>query len=427
MVEEKQGQQQTPLDYESAKGMAPEEAAFFYRGPSETVAEGVVFFPRQGNCTAFLCDGQILFVDTTPQWYAARTVDDLRKNYSQAPVETIVYTHGHIDHVTGAETFIADAQQLGHQRPRIIGHRDIAGRFDRYKRLAGQNNFINRVQFDLPEEVAAWSTVSWTYPDTIYDDALAITVGGERFHLFHSRGETDDETWVWCPGRRVLRTGDTFVWSAPNAGNPYKVQRYAREWAHAFEQMAALRPQHLLPGHGPAMSGEEIIQDALLSTAALLLSIDEQVVAGMNEGKWLEDIIRQIELPPSDKPWLRPIYDHPEFIARNVYRLYGGWYDGDPANILPAHSSDVAEALVAAAGSEPILARARRLRDEGDLQLACHLVDFVRKGEPANAEAWQLWRDLFAARAESEQSLMARGAFYSAISEAERRLEELGS
>jgi alkyl sulfatase BDS1-like metallo-beta-lactamase superfamily hydrolase len=27
------------------------------------------------------------------------------------------------------------------------------------------------------------------------------------------------------------------------------------------------------------------------------------------------------------------VYDHPEFIARNVYRLYGGWYDGDPANI----------------------------------------------------------------------------------------------
>ena len=138
MEEEKQGQQQTPLDYESAKGMAPEEAAFFYRGPSETIAEGVVFFPRQGNCTAFLCDGQILFVDTTPQWYAPRTVEDLRKNYSQAPVETIVYTHGHIDHVTGAETFLADAERLGHPRPRIIGHRDIAHRFDRWLPFLGE-------------------------------------------------------------------------------------------------------------------------------------------------------------------------------------------------------------------------------------------------------------------------------------------------
>ncbi|HEX9640259.1 MAG TPA: alkyl sulfatase dimerization domain-containing protein, partial [Candidatus Krumholzibacteria bacterium] len=126
------------------------------------------------------------------------------------------------------------------------------------------------------------------------------------------------------------------------------------------------------------------------------------------------------------KPWLRPIYDHPEFIARNVYRLYGGWYDGDPANMLPAHSHDVARELLAATGSVSILARARALRDAGDLQMACHLADFVRKGEPDNKEAWQLWRDLFAARAEAEPSLMARGAFHAAVREAEARLGELG-
>jgi alkyl sulfatase BDS1-like metallo-beta-lactamase superfamily hydrolase len=125
------------------------------------------------------------------------------------------------------------------------------------------------------------------------------------------------------------------------------------------------------------------------------------------------------------KPWLRPIYDHPEFIARNVYRLYGGWYDGNPANILPAHSEDIARELVGLAGAAPILERARQLRDAGDLQMACHLVDWVRKGEPENREAWDLWRELFAARAEREESLMARGAFLSAVREAERRLQEL--
>ena len=288
-----------------------------------------------------------------------------------------------------------------------------------------QNNFINKVQFNLPEDVRAFSTVPWTYPDTVFDDAIDMLVGGERFELHHSRGETDDETWVWCPGRRVLCTGDTFVWSTPNVGNPYKVQRYAEEWATALEQMAACKPLHLLPGHGPPLSGEERIQDALLSTADWLRSIHDQVVAKMNEGKWLEDILREFTYPSTEKPWLRPIYDHPEFAARNVYRLYGGWYDGDPANILPAHSEDVATALVAATGAEPILARARRLQGEGELQLACHLVDYVRKGEPENVEAWKLWRELFAARAAAEESLMARGAFYTAVSEAEERLSEL--
>ncbi len=409
-----------------------EQAAFFYRGPSQMIGEGVVFLPSFATCTAFLCDGRILLVDTTIAQFAPRALDDLRSNHSQAPIETIVYTHGHIDHTTGAGTFLADAEARGHPRPRILAHRDLPRRFDRYRLLGPQNDFINRVQFNLPDSARPFSNANLVYPDELYSEALVTTVGGERFELYHARGETDDETWVWCPARRVLCTGDTFVWSSPNAGNPYKVQRYALEWAQALEAMAALRPLHLLPGHGPALSGEERIQDALLSTAAFLRSIHDQVVAKMNEGKWLEDILREIEYPPTDKPWLRPIYDHPEFIARNVYRLYGGWYDGDPADILPAHSGDIARELVGVCGAGPLLARARALRDAGDpdgrsLQIACHIVDFVRKGDPDNREAWLLWRDLFAARLQAESSLMARGAFHSAVREAEARLKELDS
>ena len=407
----------------------PEIAPFFaptFRSPAEAVTENVFFLPALGNCAAFICDDRLLLVDTTPRWSAPRVIEDLRANHSQAPVAAIVYTHGHIDHTTGARAFLADAESRGHPRPRIIAHRDLPVRFDRYRLLGPQNDFINRVQFNLPETVRPYSTATWVYPDDVYSEALTITVGGETFELHHARGETDDETWVWCPARRVLCTGDTFVWSSPNAGNPYKVQRYALDWARALETMAALRPLHLLPGHGPALSGEDRIQDALTSTAAFLRSIHDQVVTKMNEGKWLEDILREIEYPPADKPWLRPIYDHPEFIARNVYRLYGGWYSGDPAEILPAHSHDIARELVGVCGADKLLARARALRDAGQLQLACHVVGFVRKGDPDNRDGWQLWRDLFAARIETETSLMARGAFHAAVRQAESRLAALG-
>jgi alkyl sulfatase BDS1-like metallo-beta-lactamase superfamily hydrolase len=421
------GESRRPVDFQNAASQPREQAAFFYTGPSETVAAGVFFFPTMGTSTVFDCGDRLLLIDTAPRWVAPRTIEDLRAHYSHAPIEAIIYTHGHVDHTSGAGAYLDEAQAAGLPRPRIVAHEDVAARFQRYTLLEAQNNFINQVQFALAESMRPFQASNWHEPDVAYRDAMTLTVGNERFELRHSRGETDDETWVWCPARRVLCAGDTFVWSSPNAGNPYKVQRYAKDWAAALEQMAALRPAVLLPGHGPALRDEARIQEALLDTAHWLRAIHDQVVAKMNEGKWLEDILREIEYPQelANKPWLRPIYDHPEFVARNVYRLYGGWYDGDPANILPAHSHDVARELVAIGGAAPILARARRLRDEGDLQMACHLVDWVRKGEPDNREAWELWRELFAARAASEPSLMARGAFLQAVREAEQRLAEL--
>jgi alkyl sulfatase BDS1-like metallo-beta-lactamase superfamily hydrolase len=417
--------QRPQLDFASARNLQPEEAAFFHLGEPSRISEDVAFFPALGNSTAFLGERGILIVDTAQQRFTPTVLTGLRANFSQVPIEAVVYTHGHVDHVTGAQAIIDEAQSHGNHRPNVIAHRDLPRRFDRYRLLAAQNDHINRIQFNLPGDARPFSEAVFTYPDTVYDEGLTTIVGGTVFELHHCRGETDDETWVWSPSNRVLCTGDTFVWCSPNAGNPYKVQRYALDWARGLEQMAALRPLHLLPGHGPPLSGEERIQEALLTTAQFLRSIHDQVVAGMNEGKWLEDIIRDIDWPATDKPWLQPIYDHPEFIARNVYRLYGGWYDGDPANILPAHSEEVAATLIAATGAGPILERARKLRSEGDLQLACHLVDFVRKGEPDNREAWELWRDLFAARAASERSLMARGAFAAAVREAEARLKDL--
>jgi glyoxylase-like metal-dependent hydrolase (beta-lactamase superfamily II) len=236
-------------DLASARGLPPEQAAFFTR-PSKRVADGVVFLSSFANVAAFICEGSLVLVDTSVEQFTARMLEDLRKNYSQAPVEAVVYTHGHVDHVTGADVIIAETESRGGPRPRIIGHRDVAPRFDRYKLLARQNDNINRIQFNMAADAKPFSNAKLTYPDVTYDHAMDMKVGGEVFELHHARGETDDETWVWCPGRRTLCTGDTFVWSSPNAGNPYKVQRYAKDWADALETMAGLKPLHLLPGHG---------------------------------------------------------------------------------------------------------------------------------------------------------------------------------
>lgn len=391
----------------------------------EEVAPGTIFFPYFGNVIALLTDEGIVVVDTSLVSNGEQIVQELRKR-TDLPVDTIVYTHGHLDHVGGAEYFLKDADELGYERPRVVGHRRVPDRLRRYERMAGWIKFINSIQFGVPIEPGFEPppTPSFVYPDVTYDEHTSIEVGGETFELIHGIGETDDHTWVWAPERNLVCAGDFFIWACPNVGNPWKVQRYARGWAEGLEAIAEKRPALLLPGHGPPIEGEDSVQTACLDVARYLRSIDDQVVERMNKGQWLEQILREVEPPADlvDKPYLQPIYGHPKFIVQGVWRQYGGWYDGDPADFFPAAAADQAAEIVRLTGGQSILARARELQAAGDLTLACHLADWVRKAEPENRDAWQLWSDLFQARADGEGNLMARNTFLGAVREAERRL-----
>src|SRR5205823_12758581 len=137
------------------------------------------------------------------------------------------------------------------------------------------------------------------------------------------------------------------IWASPNAGNPQKVQRYPREWAAALREMATLGAGTLLPGHGFPILGADRIEVALTETAELLESLVQQTLALMNDGARLDEILYTVRAPQHllDRPYLRPVYDEPEFVVRNIWRLYGGWYDGNPATLKPAPDRAVATEL----------------------------------------------------------------------------------
>src|SRR5262249_31121092 len=75
------------------------------------------------------------------------------------------------------------------------------------------------------------------------------------------------------------------------------------------------------------------VHRALAETAELLESLHDQTVALMNAGARLDDVVHTVRAPAHllERPYLRPVYDEPEFIVRNVLRLYGGWWGGHPA------------------------------------------------------------------------------------------------
>ena len=379
----------------------------------EEVAPGVAFVSSFANVTAIAGERGLTLVDTGSAQLAAQVHASVR-GWSEAPVHTAVYTHGHIDHVFGIERFDEEAAKEGRPPPRVIAHQAVLQRFERYRLTAGYNSCINSRQFQLP---VAWP-VKFREPDETYASQLSLGLDGIDAELHHARGETDDHTWVWLPSLRVVCTGDLFIWAVPNAGNPQKVQRYPRQWADALRKMAALGPEILLPGHGLPIFGEARVHAALSETAELLELLHDRALAMMNAGATLEEIVRAVEMPAhlAARPYLQPIYDEPEFIVRNVWRLYGGWWDGDPAHLKPAPASDLASELAKlAGGASQLAARAKVLAANGDLRLAGHLAEFAVRAEPTNEDAHRTRIEVNTQRAATETTLMAKGVFNGAV------------
>ncbi|MFQ5827793.1 MAG: alkyl sulfatase dimerization domain-containing protein [Candidatus Methylomirabilia bacterium] len=384
-------------------------------GKTEELVPGVFFLHAWANVTVLRTETGLVLVDTGN--YAARekTFATVR-GMDAAPVFAAIYTHGHVDHACGLPPFLAEAKAKGWPALKIVAHRNVSARFDRYRATAQHNALINARQFSIPP---SWP-IDYNYPDTVYDDTFRFVAGSVRLELHHARGETDDHTWIWWPERRILFTGDQFFWTAPNAGNPQKVQRYAADWAASLRHMAACGADLLIPGHGVPIVGADRVRQALTDTIEWLDFLVNETLVRMNAGVSLDTIIHEVSPPEhlADRPYLQPVYDEPEYVVRNIWRLYGGWYDGVPAHLKPAREAEIGREVASLAGGAGALVhRARRLASAGDLRLASHLIDWAAAAEPESREVHAARAEIYSARARASTALMTRGIFSAAARE----------
>ncbi len=383
------------------------------------VADGLAVVEAFSHVWALRTDDGLALFDASSDALGAAVVTSLR-GWSTDPVDTIVYTHGHRDHVGGAPAFLADAETRGHRRPRVVAHEAVAARLDRYDLTNGYNAVINQRQFRLPE--AYWPR-DWVRPAVDFRQELVLDVGGHRIELHHDRGETDDHAWAWLPEARAILAGDFLIWNFPNAGNPQKVQRYPLEWAAALRTMAGQGAELFLPAHGLPIGGADRITMVPEATADALESLVSQTLELMNQGAPLDQIVHTVSLPAEvlGQPWLRPDYDEPEFVVRNIWRLYGGWYDGNPARLKPAPDEAIAAEVAALAGGADALSRrALEVADAGDLRLAAQLVEWATGADPADAGVHHVRAEIYRRRRHQETSLMAKGIYRSAAEDSAR-------
>ncbi len=359
---------------------------------------------------ALRAGGGLTVFDTSLPAFGEPAVRALRR-WSDDPFRTIVYTHGHADHVGGAPAFLADADSRGDARPRLLAHENVPPRFERYAWTRGYNTVINERQFGsggLP------FPADFVPPDETFADDHTLDLGDVTVEIHHDRGETDDHAWSWVPEHRAVFCGDLFCWIFPNAGNPQKVQRYAADWAVALRRMIALGPELLCPAHGLPIAGRDRIATVLDNTATALEGLVADTVAMMNDGATLDEIVHTVRLPDhlAELPYLRGTYDEPEFVVRNIWRLYGGWYEGNPARLKPPSDAALATEVAGLAGGAAALAvRAVEVADSGDLRLACQLAEWAAQAAPDDPEVHARRAEVYRRRRRDESSLMSKGIF----------------
>ena len=408
-------------------------------GELSEIAEGLAMVESFSHVVTWNSGDGLVCFDTSHINTGQQVVDSIR-SWSSDPFNALVYTHGHVDHVGGSVAFGANAAALGHQAPRVIGHKNVQQRFDRYRYTNDWNVAINARQFggirgdvnsimnDLRPADGAPRLSDFIPRNTldttdVVDKFASMKFGDTEVEFHHGRGETDDHLWSWFPEKKWIASGDFVIWNFPNAGNPQKVQRWPIEWAAALRDMIAKGPELLLPAHGLPIAGKERISRVLDEIATALENLVRDVVTMMNAGETLNTIIHTVRVPDATlgKPYLRPLYDEPEFVVRNIWRLFGGWWDGAPSRLKPSPDEVLAVELASlSGGADVLMRRAAELAASGDLRLACHLADFAGWAAPDEPEIHQMRAEIYETRRKSETSLMSKGIFKGAMRESEK-------
>ena len=309
--------------------------------------------------------------DTVDAQGGARVVDAMR-GWSKARFNTIVYTHGHIDHVGGCGAFLADAASSGCAAARLAGHENVPRRFDRYNLTDGYNMMINARQFAASRGAVMTSAA--------IPAAFCRRDAEAQRHL---------QRQPRAEGRRTrLRT-------APREGRDRRSHVGVDPAAQGDLRRRLLHlefPERGQSAEGAALSGRMgggdarrwparapncfcrrmVCRSAVLRASSACCSKwptrskiwSAETLALMNAGAPLNDIIHTVKVAPAmlERPYLRPLYDEPEFVVRNLWRMYGGWYDGNPANLKPAKDAALAAEIAAlAGGAQQLAARAQAL------------------------------------------------------------------
>ena len=302
-------------------------------------------------------------------------------------VVKVIFTQYHHDHIGGWTAFddpgverIAQARIF-----RMLAERERIAPYLNSRPTAPM--FVRRTVEGEEVSIAPEGASATTDVHLLVNDTHAFTVGGRRFEIYGAPGgESLDGLVVWLPEERTVFTGN-LTFAVPG-GLPHLTtirgdrMRSVATFLESVDRVLALEPETWCNGHGPHIAGAAQVAATLGKVRDATQYLHDETIKGMNEGKDLFTLMREIELPPE----LKPAHSRgpASWCVRAIWEEYVGWFRGDSATELygvPANS--VWAELVELSGGPDVLAeRAGAHLAAGEPEQALHLTDMLLSVDP---------------------------------------------
>lgn len=323
-----------------------------------------------------------------------------KKNYdaiTTTPTRYIILTQGHVDHVGGVDFLkepgtqvVAQANNPEHQAydKRLAPFRGSRSAF------AFKDRVRDGYQYSL-QELGPPPPQAIPTPDILFEDRYDIELGGLRLELHGvAGGETNDSLIIWLPDHGICFPGNLFGCLFGHIPNLVTIRgdryRDALTVAAAVDRVMELEPEYLLVGHHQPIAGKQLIREELGRIKGATLYVHDEVVKGMNEGKDVHTLMREIRVPPEFE--VGEGYGTVRWSARAIWENYAGWFHHESTSELYAvpQSSIHPDLIDLAGGTAAIVTRAREHFAAGDDLQAVHLLDIVLSQPKADGPALDL-------------------------------------
>ena len=358
------------------------------------IAAGIWMSPGLSNSYLISTDeGRIVI--NTGMGFEGPVHRSLYDEVDGSPTRFVILTQGHYDHVGGIDHFLEEKTDvIAHQSWRTW--RDDNERLASFRAKNSAFAFMDRVLAGMAATKARFPESSQAQgvaePTIEVSERLSLSVGGRNLEIISvPGGETTDSLVVWLPNEKILFSGNTFGPLFAHVPNLVTIRgdryRDALTVVATIEKVRELGAETLITGHFDPVHGADVIDGELSRLRDAVQHVHDETVAGMNAGKDVHTLMREITLP--EHLDIGEGYGKVSWDVRAIWENYAGWFHHtSTTELYPTQARAVHPELVRLAGGPGAMSAAAQARLEADQPLeAIHLAEVALAYDPGYRDA----------------------------------------